>query len=71
MPNKIYMPNKPRSGGGTTFRVSWDRIEDFLRGKDRYAGSNAFLNSDEVCDFVVTETGIDIYVLKASDVDSR
>ena len=71
MPRKIYMPGQNRPGGGTTYHVPWARIEDFLRGKDRYAGSNAVLNFGESCDFVVTETGITVYVLTESDVDSR
>ncbi len=71
MPRKIYTSEQLRPGGGTVFSVSWDRIEGFLRGKeDRYAGSNAVLDSGESCDFVITATGINVYVLTESDVDS-
>ena len=70
MPRKIYMSEQFRPGGGTMYHVPWARIEDFLRGRDRYAGSNAVLNSGEICDFVITATGINVYVLTESDVDN-
>ena len=72
MPRKIYMSEQFRSGGGTMFNVSWDRIEDFLRGKeDRFAGTNAVVEADERCDFVITARGINVYTMKESDVDPR
>jgi hypothetical protein len=65
---KVYMPNStPRPGGGTCFHVSWERLVDFLRGKDRFAGSNAFLEENETCEFVVEDTGITVYVKKHDD----
>jgi hypothetical protein len=65
MPKKIYMTGQYRPGGGTVFNVSWDRIEDFLRGKpDRFADSNAMLNPDEQCEFVITKDGINVYTVK-------
>ena len=70
MPRSIHMPGQHRPGGGVMFNVSWDRIEDFLRGKeDRYAGSNAVVEDDERCDFVITAQGINVYTIKESDVD--
>ena len=71
MPRKIYMPEQFRSGGGVMFNVSWDRIEDFLRGKeDRYAGTTAVVESGEQCEFVITPNGINVYMVKESDVDN-
>jgi hypothetical protein len=71
MPRKIYAPDQYRPGGGTVFSVSWDRIEDFLRGKeDRFAGTNAVVGADERCDFVITAHGINVYTIKESDVDN-
>ncbi len=68
MPKKVYMNEEQRSGGGTVFNVSWDRIEDFLRGKkDQYAGTNAVVESDEQCDFVITARGINVYTVKNDD----
>jgi hypothetical protein len=65
MPRKIYTSEQARPGGGTMFHVPWERIEDFLRGKDRYAGSNAVLKDGEYCEFVVTHTGLNVYVVDA------
>jgi len=66
------MPGQYRPGGGTVFSVSWDRIEDFLRGKkDRLAESNAVVKDNERCDFVITAHGINVYTMTESDVDSR
>lgn len=65
MPRKIYMSEQHRVGGGTMFHVPWERIEDFLRGNDQYADSNAVLNEGEYCEFVVTATGLNVYVVNA------
>ena len=69
MPKKVYMSDELRPGGGVVFNVSWDRLEDFLRGRpDRYAGTNAVVKADEQCEFVVTPSGINVYTAK-SDVN--
>jgi hypothetical protein len=71
MPKKIYMSGQYRAGGGTVFNVSWDRIEDFLRGKpDLFADSNATLQPDEQCEFVITKDGINVYAVK-DDADGN
>ena len=69
MPRKIYMSEQKRPGGGVTFNVAWDRIEDFLRGNpDRYVGMNAKLEPHEDCEFVITKDGINVYVVNKDDV---
>ena len=67
MPRKVYMPDQYRMGGGTTFHVSWSRIENFLRGKDVLSETNAALKPNEHCEFVVTATGINVYVDKEGE----
>ncbi len=69
MPTKIHMTGQYRANGGVTFNVSWDRIEDFLRGNsDRYADTNAKLEPHEECEFVITKDGISVYVVNKNDV---
>lgn len=64
MPDKVYIyggESAPTSG--VKFDVSWDRIEDFLRGKpDRSGGTCATLKDHEQCDFEVTGNGITVTV---------
>ena len=73
MPRKVYMHDQPRSGGGTVFHVPWERIEELLRidpytplerdgeHAQRVPGGPA-LKHDESCEFVITVTGINVYV---------
>jgi hypothetical protein len=64
MPKNVYMPDvKPRRGG-VAFHVSWNRIEQCLRGNDPKAHTNAVIGSDESCEFVINEYGIEVYVDK-------
>lgn len=60
MPNKVYMPEENRLGGGVAFFVSWNRMEGFLRGNTE--GTN--IHPDETCEFVVGTDGIMVYVEK-------
>ena len=70
MPKKIHMTGQYRANGGVTFNVSWDRIEDFLRGNpDRYVDTNAKLEPHEDCEFVITKDGINVFVVDKNDVD--
>jgi len=64
MPNKVYMPDEPHSGGGTAFLVSWERLESMLRGKDTHAGTYAMLQPDESAEFVIEPDGVTVYVSK-------
>lgn len=64
MPRKVYMPDQPRLGGGTTFHVTWDNIEEFLRGKRQ---PYAHLKEGERCEFVITATGINVYVIREDE----
>jgi hypothetical protein len=68
MPNKVYMPDEDRHGGGTTFFVTWENIEEYLRGKALRQHSNPALDPHETCEFVVEERGISVIV---ENVDNR
>ena len=67
MPRKVYQAGEYRPGGGTTFHISFERIERMLRGD---AGEidplivRPSIHRDEVCEFVLTPTGINVYVEK-------
>ena len=63
MPNKVYMPEDSRLGGGLCFHVTWQNVEEYLRGTAlRQRNSTPALRPGEVCEFVVTSTGINVYV---------
>ncbi len=61
MPNKVYMPDEARSGGGVAFFVSWARLEGYLRGGDLF---DPEVRRDETCEFVIQSDGIMVYVEK-------
>lgn len=60
MPNKVYLSKDDRPGGGTVFLVTWESIEEYLRG---YRKGHA-LHPDETCEFVISDDGISVYVEK-------
>ena len=61
MPNKVYMPEENRPGGGVAFFVSWNRLEGYLRGGDLF---DSEIRLDETCEFVIQPDGITVYVDK-------
>jgi hypothetical protein len=64
MVDKVYMPGDAKTPqSGIKFGVSWERIENYLRGKpDPYIGTEAVLKPDEQCDFEVTEHGVTVII---------
>lgn len=63
MPNKVYLPHEDRPGGGLSFHVTWENLEEYLRGTAaRQRDSKPALRPGEKCEFVVTFTGITVYV---------
>ena len=57
MPKKVYMRGEGHRGGGTTFLMTWDQIEESLRSAGR-----VYPNED--VDFVITENGISVHILE-------
>lgn len=66
MPRRVYMPDEFRLGGGSVFHVTWENLESYLRGDDPRGGTPA-LKPDESCEFVVTATGVNVYVMKRGE----
>ena len=63
MVDKVYMYGEATPVSGVRFDVSWDRIEDFLRGEpDKLAGTSAMVKPHERCDFQVTGNGITVTI---------
>ena len=58
MPNKVYMPDESRPGGGVALFVSWDRMERFLRGHTEAVS----IKPTETCEIVVGSDGLTVYV---------
>ena len=59
MPRRVYLNGEYRPGGGVQFHVTWEAFERMLRGEPTLA-----LKPDEICEFVVTPTGVNVYVEK-------